>query len=152
MSRASPLPAQPHRYVGDGFDYRRPVMSTSRRQQAAQIPTPAADVIDLTNDSDTSYRATTQHGTSVERKTPRPSSATGRQYDPATQRRRLARLSPDTQTPRCPVINLDVLDFDSVAAPPDPDEPLMVDNDEFLALFQETPSSPGFEITGEVFA
>lgn len=136
MSRASPLPAQQYRYAGDGFDYRRPIMSTSRRQQAAQTLTPAAEVIDLTNDSDTSYRPTRTHRTSVERKTPTPSLSMGRHHDSAAQRRRVFRSSPDTQTPQGPVIDVDVLDFDSLAPPPDPGEPLMVNNDEFLALFK----------------
>ncbi|EFR04672.1 hypothetical protein MGYG_07678 [Nannizzia gypsea CBS 118893] len=52
--RLPPLPPFPRvRYPGDGFDFRRPVMSTGvpARPHSLQLP-PQEDVIDLTQDSD----------------------------------------------------------------------------------------------------
>ncbi len=141
MSRASPLP--PRRLVGDGFDYRRPVISTGRSQQATRTRTPTPDVIDLTNDSDTSRR------TSPVRTIPRSQISTRRHHDAPGQRRQELRSAVDMQVRRPPVIDLEMLEFGNLAPPPDPGAPLMMDNEDFLALFQEPPSSPGFEITGE---
>jgi hypothetical protein len=124
-------------------------MSTNQRQQAERTPTPAPDVIDLTNDSDTSQTRPTTRRTSVERRVPRSHHSTRRQHQIPSQRRQEDRSAAHGQAPRATVIDLETLDFGNVAPPPDPEEPLMADNDEFLALFQEPPGSPGFEITGE---
>jgi hypothetical protein len=124
-------------------------MSTSRRQQAARTPQPTPDVIDLTNDSDTSLTRPMTRSTSVARSIPRSQISMRRHHDQIEQRRQDVRPATDMQASRVPVIDLETLDFGNVAPPPDPDGPMMVNNDDFLALFQEPPSSPGFEITGE---
>ena len=155
MSRPSPIP--PRRFVGDGFDYRRPVMSTSGNQQAAQTSTPTPDVIDLTDDSDSLQTQPIMRRTSVERSVPRLQRLTRRRPDPSGQGRQYTEPATAIPVLRTPVIDLETLEFgDAVTAPlppspppPPPNAPLMVSNDEFLALFQEPPSSPGFEILGE---
>jgi hypothetical protein len=126
-------------------------MSTSRMQQAAQTPTPTPDIIDLTNDSDYSRPPPLlPRRRSNERSAPRSQQPTRRHHDPPRQRRRDGRPSTDL-----PVLGASVIDLEMSAsapltappvAPPSNDE---ISNDEFLAYFQEPPSSPGFEILGE---
>lgn len=146
MSQAS-LP--PQRFAGDGFDYRRPVIAPSTRHQASQSSTPMPNVIDLTNDSDIPPPQARTRRTSVDRPTTRRQPSARRFHDVPGQRERDVRLGIDTQSARVPVIELDSLNSETVAPPPDAREPLMMNNEDFLALFQEPPSSPGFEITGE---
>lgn len=146
MPRASPL--LPRRFAGDGFDYRRPVMSTNTRQQAAGSLAPLSNVIDLTNDSEIQFPQSRTRRMSAERSLPRLQHSTTRHHDVPGQRWRDVRSAIDTQTPSVPVIELDTVDLGNVAAPLEPRGPLMMDNEGFFALLQE-PSSPGFEITGE---
>lgn len=152
MSRTSPIP--PRRFVGDGFDYRRPVMSTSGDQRAAQTWTPTPDVIDLTDDSDSLQTQPIMRRTSVERGVPRSQRFTRRRPDPSGRERQDAGPPAAIPVSRAPAIDLETLEFGDAAAAPSPaplppNAPLMVSNDEFLALFHEPPSSPGFEILGE---
>jgi hypothetical protein len=147
MSRPSPAPLR--RFPGDGFDHRRPIMSTSRPQQAARTPPPVHDVIDLTNDSDNARMEPMRLGVSVERDPARFESSTRRYNGSLGQRRQNQRPASAIQVPSAAVIDLETLDFETLMPPPHPDEPLMVSNEDFLALFTEPPSSPGFEITGE---
>jgi hypothetical protein len=121
-------------------------MSTDTMQQSARTPTPAPDVIDLTNDSDTSTPLAASRRASVERRTQRARHSEGRREGPFGYRvqqdhsRRDGQRWPDT------IIDLEASNFASMP-PYEPDQ--SVNEDEFLGLFQETPSSPGFEITGE---
>lgn len=128
-------------------------MSTDTPQQAARTPTPVPDVIDLTNDSETATtRPPTRLNTrreSVERRLPRSQPSGRRRHDLASHRNQDVRSARDTQTSRGTVIDLEAPNFEDVQAASEPDEPFGVNDDEFLALFQEPPSSPGFEITGE---
>jgi hypothetical protein len=146
MSHVSPAP--PQRFAGDGYDYRRPVMSTDRIQHAARTPTPRPDIIDLTNDSDHSRPIPRRR--SIERSVPRLQQSTRRQHDPPRQRRRNGRPATDMPALGPAIIDLETTALAPLTAPPD--APLSNDelsNDEFLAYFQEPPSSPGFEILGE---
>lgn len=148
MSRPAPLP--PRRVAGDGFDYRRPVMSTGVAHEAIHTPTPTPDVIDLTNDSDASLARSMTRGTSAERRVSSSQFPARRHHNQPRQRRHDARPAMDVHGTRGPVIDLENLDFGVVAPPPDPDESLMLNDRDFLeSLLQQSPSSPGFEITGE---
>ena len=124
-------------------------MSTNPSRQAARTPTPAPDVIDLTNDSDNSLTRPTTRRTSVERRIPRSHHSTRRHHDRPDQRGQDVRSVIETQASRGSFIELETVDFGAVAPPSDSDEPLMVNDEDILALFEEPPSSPGFEITGE---
>lgn len=129
-------------------------MSTSGNQQAAQTSTPTPDVIDLTDDSDTLPTQPTQRRTSAERGAPRVIRLTRRRPDPSGQGRQDAGPAAAIPALRAPIIDLETLEFGDAAGappstPPPPNAPLTVSNDEFLSLFQEPPSSPGFEILGE---
>ncbi|KAF7510299.1 hypothetical protein GJ744_006795 [Endocarpon pusillum] len=152
MSRPSPMP--PRRFIGDGFDYRRPVMSTSGNHQAAQTSTPTPDVIDLTDDSDSLHTQPILRGVSAERSVPRLQRLTRRRPDQSGQGRQDAGPVAAIPALRVPIIDLETLEFGDAAGappspPPAPNGPPMVSDNEFLALFQEPPSSPGFEILGE---
>jgi hypothetical protein len=154
MPRPSPLP--PRRFPGDGFDYRRPVMSTNTRQLTAQTSTPTPDVIDLTSDSDTTLTAAAlTRRASSERRTPRPHQVPSRrQADLSRPRPHNARSSDldvdlDLQMSRAPLIDLEALVTDTVEPTIDRTEEEMNNDEELLALFRDPTSSPGFEITGE---
>ena len=145
-----PSPAPPQRFAGDGFDYRRPVMSTGRMQHAAQTPNPTLDIIDLTNDSDSRPPRLFPRRRSIERRVPSLQQSTSRHHDPPRQRRRDGRPATDTTAVGAPVIDLETSAVAPLTAPPDaPLSNYELSNDEFLAFFQEPPSSPGFEILGE---
>ena len=124
-------------------------MSTSRSQQTARTPSPMPDVIDLTNDSDHPRTRPTMRRTSVERASHTSQRPTRRHYDTPGQRRQDVRAAIDAQAPRAQIIDLETLDFGTVAPPSYPNGPLMMSNEELLAFLQEPPSSPGFEILGE---
>lgn len=157
MPRTSPLP--PRRFPGDGFDYRRPVMSTSSRQQTAQTSTPAPDVIDLTSDSDSTLTAAAMTcRASSERRTPRPHQVPSRRQDdlsgPRTHNAPSGHVDVDLdlQMSRAPLIDLEALvtnTTDTAEPAIDPTEGEINNDEELLALFRDPTSSPGFEITGE---
>lgn len=128
-------------------------MSTIPTQPAARTPTPAStpapDVIDLTNDSDSPPIPPTARRSPTERRNPRSQHSARRHHEPMRQRRQDGRSAVQTQPSTDSVIELDVT-YPGTAGPlPDTDGPLMVDNEDILALFPEPLSSPGFEITGE---
>ncbi|KAK2865155.1 hypothetical protein FQN49_003856 [Arthroderma sp. PD_2] len=73
--RLPPLPSLPQmRFPGDGFDFRRPIMSTRVSSPSSAFQTPQQeDVIDLTQDSDPSLRTGRTPGGREEARTNRAS-------------------------------------------------------------------------------